>query len=171
MKTFFFCSTPNFGQKIGLNLSEDLFFFGLISGRTISYSVPSFSQCFRSSCPPPLFKILCTLLFSTPKIETYRWSKILNFGYKPPLYSNSIQKTIQSLGCSPSHTLCAVDERKLATLFSFPFEHNTTIADLHMHGWGFALSFALMQVKQGSCECQFCRLWFDLTGNWIRVNR
>ena len=117
--------------------------------------------------PPPLFKILRTLLFSKPKIETYRWSKNLNFGYKPPLYSNSIQ----SLGCSPSYTLCAVGERKLVTLFSSPFEHNSAIAALHMHGWGFALSFALMQVKQGICECQFCRLWFDLTGNWIRINR
>ena len=26
MKTFFFCSSPNFGRKIVLNLSEDLFF-------------------------------------------------------------------------------------------------------------------------------------------------
>ena len=26
MKTFFFCSSPNFGQNLGQNLSEDLFF-------------------------------------------------------------------------------------------------------------------------------------------------
>ena len=29
MKTFFFCSSPDFGQKIGLNFKEDLLFFAL----------------------------------------------------------------------------------------------------------------------------------------------
>ena len=59
MKTFF-CSSPNFEQKIGLNLSEDLFFcsspnFGqkivLISGGTISYSV-LFSNFLKFLAPP-----------------------------------------------------------------------------------------------------------------------
>ena len=55
----FFCSSPNFGQKIGPNLSEDLFFcssptfgqeIGLISDSDLS------SQIFWSSCPPPFLK-------------------------------------------------------------------------------------------------------------------
>ena len=58
---FFFCSAPNFGQKIGLNLSEDPFFcsspnferkIGLILGGTISDSDLCSSQIFWSSFPP-----------------------------------------------------------------------------------------------------------------------
>ena len=50
----FFCSTPDFGHKIGLNLSEDFFCsspnfgqkIGLILGGTISYSDLCSSQIF-----------------------------------------------------------------------------------------------------------------------------
>ena len=48
----FFCSSPNFGRKIGL-----------ISGGTISDSNLCSSHVFQSFCPPPPpFKILRTLL-------------------------------------------------------------------------------------------------------------
>ena len=70
----FFCSSPNFGQKIEPNFSEDLFFLfffcsspnfgrkiGLILDGTISDSDLCSSQIFWSSWPP-LFKILRTLL-------------------------------------------------------------------------------------------------------------
>ena len=69
-RPFFFCSSPNFGQKKGWNLNEGPFFcsspnFGRknwlnLSG-TISNSDHNSSQFFWSFCPP-LFKILRTLL-------------------------------------------------------------------------------------------------------------
>ena len=44
---FFFCSTPNFGQKSGLNLSDDFFFaLDLILGGKLSYSALCSSQIF-----------------------------------------------------------------------------------------------------------------------------
>ena len=67
----FFCSSPDFRRKLGPNLSEDLFFcssldfgrkIGLISGETISDSDLCSSRIFQSFWPPPLFKILLTLL-------------------------------------------------------------------------------------------------------------
>ena len=52
VKTFFFLSSPDFGRKMGRNLSV-----------TISNSDVSSSQNFWTFCPPPpLFKILRTLL-------------------------------------------------------------------------------------------------------------
>ena len=35
----------------------------------------------------------------------------------------------------------------------------------------FALSLSMLNVKQGSCKSQFYSLWFDPTGNRIRVCR
>ena len=65
---FFFWSSPNFGPKTGLNLSEDLFFnLHLILGRkTDWFSVEKFffwSSLF-SNFLPPLLKILRALLVS-----------------------------------------------------------------------------------------------------------
>ena len=53
VKTFFFCSSPDFGRKMGRNLSKTISNSGLCS-----------SQIFWTFCPP-LFKILRTLLAMT----------------------------------------------------------------------------------------------------------
>ena len=86
VKTFFFCSSPDFGRKMGRNLSEDLFFscslpdFRRKKGRngsvTISNSDLCSSQIFWSFCPPPpLFKILQN--FQNPAKRYRYWSESL----------------------------------------------------------------------------------------------
>ena len=61
--TFLFCSSPDFGRKIGRNLSEDLFFFysspdfGRVMERNLSVTISNSdlcsSQIFWSFWPPP----------------------------------------------------------------------------------------------------------------------
>ena len=64
---FVFCSSPNFGRKIGLNLSEDHFFcslpnFGRKIGLDLSRTISDSELCSSQIFWPPLFKILRTLL-------------------------------------------------------------------------------------------------------------
>ena len=65
----FFWSSPNFGQKIGLNLSEDLLFFGLhlILGKIL----PKFSEF--SALPP----------FQNPAYAT-NWGGYIPSGFGTP---------------------------------------------------------------------------------------
>ena len=81
---FFFWFSPNFGQKMGLNLSEDLFFgFHLILGKKwVLISLKTFFLAFGGRHRPsyPLEKFLSEALFGClPAKATWRINSVNNY--------------------------------------------------------------------------------------------